>query len=79
MCSLTENDVSDAMIEYAEVAGKTVERLRLSRTELGGQEVHLEFTDGTAFSLTVEPSTVRSAQLVSQSEGKIETIRNYEE
>jgi len=79
MCSPTENDEFNAMIECAELAGKTVERLRLSRTELGGQELHLEFTDGTAFSLSVEPSTMRSAQLVFQSEGQIETIRNYEE
>lgn len=67
------------MIECTEIAGKTVSRLRLSSTEAGCQEVHLEFTDGTAFSLTVEPTTKRTAQFLRQSKDGNETLRTYAE
>jgi hypothetical protein len=71
--------MSDQMIECTEVAGKTVSRLRLVSSESGSHEVHLEFTDATAFSLTVEPAMIRKAQLIFQSEGATETLRSYGE
>ena len=66
----------DTIIECAEVAGKTVARLRLATGECGGQEVHIEFTDATALSVTTEPVLVRKAQLISQSDSGNSTIRD---
>ncbi len=74
-----EDKVLETTIECAEAAGKTVERLRLVSSENGSQELLLEFTDGTAFSMSVEPKTTRSASLIRQSSGAPETIRSYNE
>lgn len=79
MSLFTEKRVADTLIECAEVTGKTVHRLRLATSDSGGQELHLEFTDGTAFSLTVEPSTVLKAALIRQSEGREIALRTYAE
>ena len=66
-------------IDCVEVTGKTVTRLQLLRSETGTQEILLEFTDGTAFSLTIEPTTARVAYLFQQSNGAPETICRYDE
>lgn len=66
-------------IECTEAAGKTVQRLQLVQLDNGGQELSLEFTDGTGFSLSVEPVTKRSAYLYRQTLGSPETIRSYDE
>ena len=71
--------MTETAIECAEVAGKTVSRLQLFQSVKGAQEVLLEFTDGTAFSLTVEATTARVAYLFHQSEGTPETIQRYGE
>jgi hypothetical protein len=71
--------VSQSMIECTEATGKTVHRLRLIELDNGGQEISLEFTDGTSFSLSIEPSTKRSACLYRQTLGSPETIRSYDE
>lgn len=69
----------ETTVECVEAAGKTVHRLQLVRSESGSQELLLEFTDGTAFSLTVEPTTTRSAYLFKQSASAPETIRSYDQ
>lgn len=71
--------MSDTIIECAEAVGKIVQRLRLATSDTGGQEMHLEFTDGTAFSLTVEPATTRHAHLISESDESPKTIRSYDQ
>jgi hypothetical protein len=71
--------VPETTIECVEAKGKTVYRLRLVRSEGGSQELLLEFTDGTAFSFSVEPTANRSAYLYEQSNGSPSTIRTYEE
>jgi hypothetical protein len=68
-----------SMIDCAEVTGKTVRRLRLATSESGSQEIHLEFTDDTAFSLVVESTTKRSARLIASSEAGQETLRSFDE
>jgi hypothetical protein len=70
-------DVSDTIIECTEVAGRTVARLRLAAGESGGQEVHIEFTDGTAFSVIIEPKLTRNARLVTQAESGLDTVQTY--
>lgn len=74
-----EGALTETNIECAEVVGKTVVRLKLIRSESGGQEVLLEFTDGTAFSLTVEPMTTRTASLIDLSQGSPMTIQRYDD
>jgi hypothetical protein len=71
--------VSQSTIECTEAAGKTVHRLRLIELDNGGQEISLEFTDGTNFSMSIEPSTKRSAYLYRQTLGSPEIIRSYDE
>jgi hypothetical protein len=71
--------VTETTVECAEAAGKTVHRLQLVRSENGSQELLLEFTDGTAFSLSVTPTTTRSAYLFRPSTVSPEAIRTYDE
>jgi hypothetical protein len=71
--------VTETTVECAEAVGKTVHRLQLVRSENGSQELLLEFTDGTSFSLSVTPTTTRSAYLFRPSTGSPETIRTYDE
>ena len=40
-------------IEYAEVAGKTVQRFRIHKDTGDGPELQIDFTDGTSFSYSV--------------------------
>lgn len=69
--------MANTMIECQEVTGKTVRRLILNEQESGSQEVHIEFTDDTAFTVTIEPKTVRNAGLNRQTESGVEVIRDY--
>jgi hypothetical protein len=71
--------MADTTMECIEAAGKTVHRLQLVSSQSGVQELLLEFTDGTAFSMSVEPTTSRSAYLFKTSAGSSETIRSYDE
>lgn len=71
--------MSDTMIDCEEIAGKTVRRLRLATGESGSQEVHIDFTDGTAFSLMVQAKTTREARLVSVTDIGTETLCTYGE
>ena len=49
----TEDEVSHAFINCPEVAGKTIDSLRLYPDSEGAVEILLEFADGTAFSCVV--------------------------
>ena len=69
--------MADTIIECPEVVGKTVRRLRLATADAAGQEIHIDFEDGTAFSFTVEATTTRTARLVSQSESGTDFLRTY--
>lgn len=70
--------MSQSTIECTEAAGKIVHRLRLIELDDGGQELSLEFTDGTSFALSIEPATKRYAYLYRQTLGAPETIRSYD-
>lgn len=67
------------MIECVEVVGKTVRRLRLSSCGSGSQELHLEFTDGTSFSSTVEPTSTRRSRLIRESDQGEHILLTYED
>lgn len=49
------------------------------RSNAGSEEMHLEFTGGTAFSLQIQPTTPGNAHLIVQSDGSPEPIRSYDE
>lgn len=71
--------MAETTIECKEVTGKTVHRLQLVRSDTGSQELLLEFTDSTAFSMSIAAKTSRSASLIRQSSGPPETIKSYDE
>jgi hypothetical protein len=77
--AIPEGTLADTTIECPEIVGKVVHCLRLISSNSGSQEVHLEFTDGTAFSLEIEPTTTRNARLIIQSDVAPELIKTYDE
>lgn len=71
--------MADSTTDCREVAGKTIESLQLIRSINGAQELLIKFTDDTAFTLNIEPTTTRSVRLVRLTEGGTETLRSYDE
>ena len=69
--------MTDGFIECPEVAGKTIRALRVYQNHDEGDEVLIEFTDGTSFSCCLEIKSVLTASLFRPSTGTPEIIRSY--
>ena len=64
-------------IDCPEVAGKTIQLLRIHRDTGDGSSVQIEFTDGTSFTCDVTVRPAVEASLYKGGTGAPETIRDY--
>ena len=69
--------VADRLFECPEVAGKTIQALRVYQNHDDGDELLIEFTDGTSFSCCLETKSVLTASLFRPCPGTPEIIRSY--
>ena len=67
----------DRSFECPEVAGKTIQTLRVFQNHGEGDEVLIEFTDGTSFSCCLEIKSMVTASLFRPTAGTPEVIRSY--
>lgn len=68
---------ADRFFECPEAAGKTIQALRVYQNPNEGDEVLIEFTDGTSFSCCLEIRSVLTASLFRSCAGTPEIIRSY--
>ena len=64
-------------IDCPEVAGKTIQLLRIHRDTGDGSSVQIELTDGTSFTCCVTVRPAVEATLYKGGVGTPETIRDY--
>jgi len=69
--------VSTDFIDCPEVAGKTIQLLRIHRDTGDGSRVQIELTDGTSFTCYILVRTAIEASLYKGGAGASETIRDY--
>jgi hypothetical protein len=69
--------VANGCFECPEVVGKTILALRVYENRDEGNEVVIEFDDGTYFSCCVETKPVLTATLFRSCTGTPEVIRSY--
>jgi hypothetical protein len=65
-------------IDCPEMAGKTIQLLRIHKSAGDGPSVQIELTDGTSFSCYVAARPTVDASLYKGGVGTPETIRAYE-
>lgn len=65
-------------LECSEVAGKTIQSLKLYQDNTDGCEILIEFTDGTSFSSAVCYQPAVKGTLFEGRAGMPKIIRNYE-
>jgi hypothetical protein len=70
--------MQDDYIECPELAGKTIQLLRIHRDVGEGTSVQIELTDGTSFTCYVAIRPAVEASLYKGGVGAPETIRAYE-
>lgn len=64
-------------MECKEVAAKTVRVLKIFENEGDGPEIHIEFTDGTIFSLTYRTNASVAAKLYRDEGGEPRVLHKY--
>ena len=64
-------------VDCPEVAGKTIQLLRIHRDTGDGTRVQIELTDGTSFTCCVAVRPAVEASLYKGGSGAPETIRDY--
>jgi hypothetical protein len=69
--------VNTDFIDCPEVAGKTIQLLRIHRDTGDGSRVQIDLTDGTSFTCCVMVRPAVEASLYSGGAGAPETIRDY--
>ena len=69
--------MTDGFFECPEVVGKTIQALRVYQNHDEGNEVVIDFTDGTSFSCCLEIKSVLAATLFRPGAGTPEVIRSY--
>ena len=70
--------MADDFVECPELAGKTIQLLRIHRDVGEGTSVQIELTDGTSFTCYVSIRPNVEASLYKGGVGVPETIRSYE-
>jgi len=69
--------VTDGFFECPELKGKTIQALRVYENQDQSTEVAIDFTDGTAFSCSLETKRMASAIFFRPSTGTPEVLRRY--
>ena len=70
--------MSADFIDCPEVAGKTIQLLRIHRDTGDGTRVQIELTDGTSFTCSLSQQPTVKASLYRGGVGTPQTIRDYE-
>ena len=65
------------IIECTELANRTVQNLKILDDPKYGREVHIEFTDGTMFTVTLLVQTAVEAKHYRETGGEMELLREY--
>ena len=66
-----------AAIECPELADKIIQGLRIHDDPPCGREVHIEFTDGTTFTVALTTSTAVEAKYYRDRGGELEVLREF--
>jgi len=69
--------VNREIIECTELANRTVQNLKILDDPKYGREVHIEFTDGTMFTVTLLVQTAVEAKHYRETGGEMELLREY--
>ena len=65
------------IIECTELANRTVQNLKILDDPKYGREIHIEFTDGTMFTVTLQVQTTVEAKHYRETGGEMEVLREY--
>ena len=65
------------IIECTELANRTVQNLKILDDPKYGREVHIEFTDGTMFTVTLQVQTAVEAKHYRETGGEMDVLRAY--
>jgi hypothetical protein len=66
-----------AVIDCPELADKIIQELRIHDDPPCGREVHIEFTDGTAFTVSLTTNTTVEAKYYRDQGGELEVLREF--
>ncbi len=69
--------MSKEIIECTELVNRTVQSLKILDDPRYGREVHIEFTDGTMFTVTLQVAATVEAKLYRETGGEMEVLREY--
>jgi len=69
--------MSKEIIECTELSNRTVQNLKILDDPKYGREVHIEFTDGTMFTVTLQVQAAVEAKHYRENEGEMEVLREY--
>jgi len=75
--NLQELEVSKEIIECTELVDRTVQSLKILDDPRYGREVHIEFTDGTMFTITLQVQATVEAKHYRETGGELEVLREY--
>ena len=65
------------IIECTELVNRTVQSLKILDDPRYGREVHIEFTDGTMFTITLQVQATVEAKHYRETGGELEVLREY--
>ena len=69
--------MSKEIIECTELANRTVQNLKILDDPKYGREVHIEFTDGTMFTVTLQVQTAVEAKHYRETGGELEVLQEH--
>jgi hypothetical protein len=70
--------MADEYVDCPELAGKTIQALRIHKDTGDGADVHIELTDGTSFTCCLSNQPSVKASLYRGGVGIPQNIRDYE-
>lgn len=66
-----------ATMECTELVNRTVQSFKILDDPRYGREVHIEFTDGTMFTITLQVEATVEAKHYREAGGKLEILREH--
>jgi hypothetical protein len=69
--------VNRAIMECPELVNRTVQSLKILDDPRYGREVHIEFTDGTMFTVTLQVETTVEAKHYRETGGELEVLQEH--
>ena len=66
-----------AIIECTELVDRTVQSLKILDDPRYGREVHIEFTDGTMFTVTLQVAATVEAKHYRETGGELEVLQEH--